>query len=175
MKIAYCARELKREFRKSFLHYWQYLEYYFGKRKGFWSPWGWHEGEKERKAGQFVLLTSNWEMAQAESKRGIFSLFEQDRRKAICSLRVSSCKESVHLLLEGTWQNNPALVWRNNCIANRLHVAQHRKDIGISQNGWGWKVPLEAVLLNNPSAQAGLPRASCPVPFGNIQLTKIIT
>jgi len=49
---------------------------------------------RKRNAGLFVLLTSNWEMAQAESKREDF-LGEQDRRKSICSLRVNSCKENI--------------------------------------------------------------------------------
>jgi len=32
-----------------------------------------------------------------------------------------------------------------------------------SQNGWGWKAPLEVILPNAPG-QAGPPRASCPGP-----------
>lgn len=46
-----------------------------------------------------------------------------------------------------------------------LGKSQH---ITESQNGWGWEGPLE-VILSNPPAQAGSPRAgwqgSCPEGF----------
>lgn len=43
------------------------------REKGFKGLGNWHEGEKERKAGQFFALTRHCEMAQAESKEGFSS------------------------------------------------------------------------------------------------------
>lgn len=44
----------------------------------------WHEGEKERKAGQFVPLTRHCEMAQAESKEGFsFSVSRTEEKQFV--------------------------------------------------------------------------------------------